>query len=97
MCERRGELSARYLPAGSRVVHRNGAVLRQGENIAPMTQGDGVDLPVLFAGARLGTLVLIPEADTGVSVDQRRVALALADLLASGLARGQVTAPHQVR
>jgi K+-sensing histidine kinase KdpD len=51
---------------------------------------DGVDLPVSYAGARLGTLVLVPQPDTGVSVDQRRVALALADLLASGLARGQV-------
>jgi hypothetical protein len=57
---------------------------------------DGVDLPVSFAGARLGTLVLIPQADTGVSVDQRRVALALADLLASGLARGQVNSAHHV-
>jgi hypothetical protein len=57
---------------------------------------DGVDLPVSFAGARLGTLVLIPQADVGVSVDQRRVALALADLLASGLARGQVSSHHSV-
>ena len=57
---------------------------------------EGVDLPVSFAGARLGTIVLIPQAGVGVSVDQRRVALALADLLASGLARGQVSSGHWV-
>lgn len=55
---------------------------------------DGVDLPVSFAGARLGTLVLIPQPDTGISTDQRRVALALADLLASALARGQISSPQ---
>jgi hypothetical protein len=57
---------------------------------------DGVDLPVSFAGARLGTLVLVPQPGIGVSVDQRRVALALADLLASGLARGPVNSRHTV-
>jgi hypothetical protein len=50
--------------------------------------GDGVELPVSYAGARLGTIVMAPRAGVGVSPDQRRVAVALADLLASALARG---------
>jgi K+-sensing histidine kinase KdpD len=49
---------------------------------------DGVELPVSYAGARLGTIVMTPQTGVGVSPDQRRVAVALADLLASALARG---------
>jgi K+-sensing histidine kinase KdpD len=49
----------------------------------------GVDVGVSYAGARLGTLVLIPHPGVGVSSKQRKVALALADLLASALARGR--------
>ena len=56
----------------------------------------GVDVPVSFAGARLGTLVLVPKDEVGVPLDQRRVAVALADLLASALARGQVSGHHAV-
>jgi K+-sensing histidine kinase KdpD len=48
----------------------------------------GVELPVSFAGAHLGTIVLAPRPGVGVSAEQRRVAVALADLLASALARG---------
>jgi K+-sensing histidine kinase KdpD len=47
----------------------------------------GVELPVEFAGARLGAFELVPETGFGVSADQRRVAIALSDLLASALAR----------
>jgi hypothetical protein len=51
---------------------------------------DGVELPVSYAGAQLGTIELTPRPGTGVSPEQRRVAVALADLLASALARGNV-------
>jgi K+-sensing histidine kinase KdpD len=51
---------------------------------------DGVELPVSYAGAQLGTIELTPRPGIGVSPDQRRVAVALADLLASALARGNV-------
>lgn len=51
----------------------------------------GVELPIEFAGARLGSFVLFPSAgDAGVSSDQRRVAVALGDLLGSALARSSM-------
>lgn len=62
---------------------------------------EGCELPVAFQGARLGALVLVPKPGVGVSSEQRRVAVALADLLGSALARGSAAwaagsspAPH---
>jgi hypothetical protein len=46
----------------------------------------GVALPVRYAGALLGTLLLTPSPGVGTSPDQRSVAVALADLLATELA-----------
>ena len=66
-----------------------GAVLRHHEHGFELP-ADGVELPVAYAGAHLGTIDLTPRAGVGVSADQRRVAVALADLLASALARGNV-------
>ena len=48
----------------------------------------GVELPVTFAGARLGAMVLLADPGLAVSSEQRWVAVALADLLASALAWG---------
>ena len=47
--------------------------------------GDGVELLVERRGLTLGRLVLEPADRRGVSRDQRRVAVALADLLAMAL------------
>ena len=52
---------------------------------------EGVEMPVSFAGAQLGVIELVPRMGAGVSAEQRRVAVAMADLLASALARGTVT------
>jgi hypothetical protein len=40
---------------------------------------------VVADGRRLGRLVLDPEPDAGVSIEERATAVALADLLASAL------------
>jgi len=47
----------------------------------------GVELPVSFAGEHLGSMVLTPAPGVGVSLDQRRVAVALADLLGAAIGR----------
>jgi hypothetical protein len=67
-----------------------GEVLRHHEGGFELP-ADGVELPVVYAGAHLGTIELAPRPGAGVSADQRRVAVALADLLASALARGNMT------
>ena len=69
-----------------------GSVLRHHEGGFELP-ADGVELPVAYAGAHLGTIDLTPRADTGVSAEQRRVAVALADLLASGV-RHTATSPR---
>jgi hypothetical protein len=47
---------------------------------------DGVEIPVLGRGQVLGRLVLMPRRDRGTSVEERVVALALADQLGAALA-----------
>lgn len=47
---------------------------------------DGVELPVLGRGRELGRLVLVPEPDVGVSIEERVVAIALSDQLGAVLA-----------
>jgi hypothetical protein len=43
---------------------------------------EGAELPVIHQGHTLGHLVLTPTPGRGTSRDQRRVAVALSDLLA---------------
>jgi hypothetical protein len=56
---------------------------------------DGVELPVLGRGNVLGRFVLEPQAKTGVSLEQRVVAVALADQVGSVLATPQQGREHQ--
>lgn len=48
---------------------------------------EGVDVPVVFAGRQLGAMVLVPRPKTGLQIEERRMAVALADLLAVATAR----------
>jgi hypothetical protein len=54
---------------------------------------EGVELEVEHDGHLLGRLVLVPRARTATSIDQRRVAVALADQLAVVLGRARPLAP----
>jgi hypothetical protein len=47
---------------------------------------EGVEIPVLGRGRQLGRLVLLPEPDAGVSIEERVVAIALSDQLGAVLA-----------
>lgn len=95
-----GLRAARWCPVlgatGLPVLERSGwvgaAVHRYGASGYELP-ASGVELPVEFAGARLGAFELVPEPGVGVSGEQRRVAVALADLLASALARGAGAQP----
>jgi hypothetical protein len=46
----------------------------------------GVRLPVLGGGRQIGSLVLDPDPSIGVSLEERLVAVALADQLGAALA-----------
>jgi Domain of unknown function (DUF4118) len=48
---------------------------------------EGAEIPVMFAGGRLGAIVVKPRPRTGTQREERRVAVALADLLATSMAR----------
>jgi hypothetical protein len=52
--------------------------------------GPAVDLPVLHRGQRVGGFVLRPDPDVGVSLEQRVVAVAIADQVGAALRPGQV-------
>jgi len=47
---------------------------------------EGVEIPVLGRGRQLGRLVLVPEPDVGVSIEERVVAIAISDQLGAALA-----------
>jgi hypothetical protein len=47
---------------------------------------EGADLPVVFAGERIGGIMLVPRPHEGSQREDRRMAVALADLLAATLA-----------
>jgi hypothetical protein len=47
---------------------------------------EGVEIPVLGRGRQFGRLVLTPEPDVGVSIEERVVAIALSDQLGAVLA-----------
>ncbi len=47
---------------------------------------EGVEIPVLGHGRQLGRLVLEPDPDAGVSIEERMVAIALSDQLGAALA-----------
>jgi Domain of unknown function (DUF4118) len=70
-------------------LERNGSVetprrrFVRGEFALP---AEGVELPVLGRGRQLGRLVLVPEPDVGVSIEERVVAIALSDQLGAVLA-----------
>jgi hypothetical protein len=46
----------------------------------------GIEIPVLGRGRQLGRLVLTPDPDVGVSIEERVVAIALSDQLGAALA-----------
>ena len=48
---------------------------------------EGADLAVEFDGQRIGGIVLVPQPKTGSQREERRMAVALADLLAVSMAR----------
>jgi Domain of unknown function (DUF4118) len=57
---------------------------------------EGVEIPVLGRGRQLGRLVLVPEPEVGVSLEERVVAIAISDqlgavLAASGAPGGEVS------
>ncbi len=47
---------------------------------------EGVEIPVLGRGRQLGRLVLVPDPDVGVSIEERVVAIAISDQLGAALA-----------
>lgn len=53
----------------------------------------GTHLPVVAGDRRLGAVVLTPTPGRGVSLDQRRLAVALSDVLALALVRDGAAAP----
>lgn len=65
---------------GIDIAHRR--ILR-GEFALP---AEGVEIPVLGRGRQLGRLVLEPEPDVGVSIEERVVAIAISDQLGAVLA-----------
>ncbi len=87
----------RYEPIGSDsgsfvTMARNGSVdavaLRWNPDGFELPE-DGVEIPVVRGDTRLGRLVLIPTAGVGVPLERRRLAVAVADVLA--VAHGTVT------
>ena len=70
-------------------LERNGSVDERHRRLAPEDfelPADGVEVPVVSAGRRIGRLVLHPTPGTGLPLEQRRDAVAVADLLAAVLA-----------
>jgi hypothetical protein len=58
---------------------------------------EGVEIPVLGRGRQLGRIVLVPEPDVGVSLEERVVAIAISDQLGAALATeadGGVVSPR---
>jgi hypothetical protein len=75
-------------------LERSGAIpgelrLRQGGFEIP---SEGMELPVLGRGHLLGRFVLDPQPLTGVSLEERVVAVAVADQVGAVLAAGTLTA-----
>jgi hypothetical protein len=70
-------------------LERNGSIdiprhrFARGEFALP---AEGVEIPVLGRGRQIGRLVLTPEPDVGVSIEERVVAIALSDQLGAVLA-----------
>jgi hypothetical protein len=68
---------------------RNGAIetphrrFSHGEFALPE---EGAEIPVLGRGRQLGRLVLVPDPDVGVSIEERVVAIAISDQLGAALA-----------
>lgn len=79
------------LPFGDRLpqLGRNGSIettyrrFERGEFTLP---DGGVEIPVLARGRQLGRLVLVPEPDVGISIEERIVAIAISDQLGAVLA-----------
>jgi Domain of unknown function (DUF4118) len=78
-------------PLGVRIpqLGRNGSIetphrrFSHGEFTLPE---EGVEIPVLGRGRQLGRLVLVPEPEVGVSIEERIVAIAISDQLGAALA-----------
>jgi Domain of unknown function (DUF4118) len=70
-------------------LERNGAIeathrrFARGEFALPQK---GLEIPVLGRGRQLGRLVLVPDPDVGVSIEERVVAIAISDQLGAALA-----------
>ena len=73
-------------PNGARpLVERSGVIDTRTYRHAPggmELPGEGADLPVIHHGRTLGHVVLMPTPGRGTSRDERRVAVAMSDLLA---------------
>ncbi len=77
-------------PTGLPVMERSGWIATNHHHFGRdgyLLPEQGIELPVEFAGARLGAFALVPIPAVGLTPEQRRVAVAISDLLASALAR----------
>jgi hypothetical protein len=76
-------------PTGLPRIERDGAL--SGARTRRFVNGEfalppeGVDLPVVHRGQRVGSFVLSPRSDVGVSLEQRVVAIAIADQAGAAL------------
>jgi K+-sensing histidine kinase KdpD len=70
-----------------RVLERDGRLRDTSADLAVLP--DDVELPIVAAGHELGRVVMRPTPGQVVSEEERQVAVALADLLAVGLARSR--------
>ena len=67
------------------VLQRDGSVV--GDRSTPGLPDGFLEVPVVYGGDELGRLVLRADTDAPVSVEERSVVLAIADLFAVGVAR----------
>jgi K+-sensing histidine kinase KdpD len=81
--------SPRYHGTAGHVLARNGTVGQLRGDLAILP--DHVELPVVYDGQELGRLILTTVPGQVVSREERTVAVALADILATGLAPDQRT------
>jgi hypothetical protein len=78
-------------------LERSGVIAGQTQH--RMTRGgfelpaEGVELAVLARGREVGRFVMVPQPEVGVSLDERVVAVALADQVGAALAGGPPSSP----
>lgn len=84
-CEFESGLPSSVLPRLERNGALTGVTYRRFVNGEFALPDVGVDLPVLHRGQRVGSFLLHPRADAGVSFEQRIVAVAIADQAGAAL------------